>query len=222
MSEYISDIVNNWSDRKLQKNTLILTEIYPLKGEGEKSDLPDFKKDKNIRVSIVKVSLRLLGFFGYSIRERYSLQQIKPILREEKGVVVGLCNKKNIELITRILKFFGENNMGILSGIFCLAICKALQDCSNFRQVVWDNKVLRTWLKTQKYLTEGNISQLHRKYFKPLEDAKGDQVKSQPVTTKPVTKPAPIERTYSQSSASSDGEGPQVKKPRENALSSLY
>jgi hypothetical protein len=231
MSEYISDIVNNWSDRKLQKNTLILTEIYPLKGETS-VDLPDFKKDKNIRVSIVKVSLRLLGFFGYSIRERYSLQQIKPILREEKGVVVGLCNKKNIELITRILKFFGENNMGILSGIFCLAICKALQDCSNFRQVVWDNKVLRTWLKTQKYLTEGNISQLHRKYFKPLEDAKGHQVKSQPVdsqavasqpvTTKPVTKPDPIERTYSQSSASSDGEGPQVKKPRENALSSLY
>ena len=223
MSEYISDIVNNWSDRKLQKNTLILTEIYTLKGE-KSVDLPDFKKDKNIRVSIVKVSLRLLAFFGYRIRDKYSLEQIKPIFREEKGVLVGLCNKKNIQLITRILKFFGENNMGILSGIFCLAICKALQDCSNFREVVWDNKVLRTWLKTQKYLTEGNISKLHRKYFKPLEDSKERQVASKPVASKTVaSKPAPVERTYSQSSASSDGEGPRVKKKlTENALSSLY
>jgi hypothetical protein len=64
-----------------------------------------------------------------------------------------------------MLTFFGENNMGILSGIFCLAICKALEECSEFRQLVWDNKVLREWLKTQKYLTEVNITQLHRKYF---------------------------------------------------------
>lgn len=219
MSQYITDIVNNWSDRKLQKNTVILTEIYPLKGQ-DSIDLPDFKKDQTIRISIVKVSLRLLAFFGYRIRDRYSLEQIKPILREEKGVVVGLCNKKNIQLITQMLKFFGENNMSILSGIFCLAICKALNDCSDFKQLVWDNKVLREWLKTQKYLTEGNISQIHRKYFRALEDSKSKPVAPKPATT--VTKPPVVERTYSQSSASSDGEGPRVKKPRENVLASLY
>jgi len=237
MTEYISDIINNWSDRKLQKNTVILTQIYPLTAE-DSIDLPDFKKDHTVRIAIVKVSLRLLAFFGYRIRDRYSLEQIKPVLREEKGVVVGLCNKKNIQLITRMLKFFGENNMGILSGIFCLAICKALEESSDFRELVWDSKVLREWLKTQKYLTEGNISKLHRKYFKPLEDSKARQVKSKPVTSKPisskpmsskpisfkpVTKPPRMERTYSQSSASSDGEGPRIKKKlTENALSSLY
>jgi hypothetical protein len=213
MSEYIDDIVNNWSDRKLQKNTVILAEIYPLKSQGE--NLPDFKKDENIRRAIVRVSLRLLGFFGYRIRDRYSLQQIKPVFREEKSVVVGLCNKKNIPLITQMLKFFGENNMGILSGIFCLAICNALEYCPQFKQLVLDNKVLREWLKTQKYLTEENIIRLHRKYFKDMDSA------PIPVAPNPVApNPPKVERTYSQSSASSDDERPRVKK--RNAMSSSY
>jgi len=219
MSEYIDDIVNNWSDRKLQKNTVILSQIYPLKSDGENSlKLPDFKKDQNIRVSIVKASLRLLAFFGYRIRDKYSLEQIKPVLREEKGVVVGLCNKKNIQLITRMLNFFKENNMGIISGIFCLAICNALEFSTNFKQLVRDSKVLREWLKTQRYLTEGNISHLHGKYF-GLNTAPPKLVAPKPVAPKPPQ----IERTYSQSSASSDGEGPRVKnKLTKNAFGSLY
>ena len=185
MSQYISDIVNNWSDRKLQKNTLILTYIYPLKGEN--SDLPEFKKDQNIRVSIVKASLRLLSFFGYRIRDRYSVEQIKPILREEKGVVVGLCNKKNLQLITRMLKFFEENNMGILSGIFCLAICNALEYCSNFRELVRDNNILTDWLNTQKYLSKENITELQGKYFgvkKPVLSKHVEKVEQKKVEQK--------------------------------------
>jgi len=190
MSQYINDIVNNWSDRKLQKNTFILTEIFPLKSENS-VDLPDFKKDQDIRLLLVKASLRLLSFFGYRIKDRYSIEQIKPILREEKGVVVGLCNKKNLELVTRMLKFFGENNMGILSGIFCLAICNALEYCSNFRELVGDNNVLGDWLNTQKYLSKENITELQGKYFGVKKPVKSKDVEKKVVEKKVVEKKYP-------------------------------
>jgi len=194
MSQYINDIVNNWSDRKLQKNTFILTEIFPLKSENS-VDLPDFKKDQDIRLLLVKASLRLLSFFGYRIKDRYSIEQIKPILREEKGVVVGLCNKKNLELVTRMLKFFGENNMGILSGIFCLAICNALEYCSNFRELVGDNNVLGDWLNTQKYLSKENITELQGKYFGVKKPVKSKDVEKKVVEKKVVEKKV-VEKKY--------------------------
>jgi len=147
----LNDILQ-YPDYKLQQNFDSINLIY--------QDNQKFKNDKIMRRIIVKVTLRIMSFFGYEITDKYNVVLIKPIMRKQNDTVIGLCNPKNISKITLIFEFLKVNNMDMLSALFCLMICKALKESQQFKELVGNSNILSHWLKTQKYLNKDQINQI--------------------------------------------------------------
>lgn len=189
-SSYVDNIVNKWSDIDLQRNIDIVSYVYPYSQELESKEILDFKNDINVRRSIVKVTMRIISFFGYRIEGKYTVEQIKPIMRVEDGVVFGLCNIENLPKIRRILTFFDKNNMPILSALLFLVICNALKKSPEFKKIVLASNVLPIWLKTQKYLSEAQIQKLQSNLSTP------ESKRQDPVVVQPEKAPVKKQNTF--------------------------
>jgi len=97
-----------------------------------------------------------MSLYGYTVKMQDSkpvdVEQIKPLLREENNVVLGLYNVDNYPRITRILTFLEDIRMGDLGMLFFLMLCRATKDHPDLKQKIDSSLVFQHWIKTQPYL----------------------------------------------------------------------
>lgn len=155
-----SEITDKWSDYKIQSQINLISKwLYPSEQDDlsklDKGLVNKFRVNIGLRKKVFHATLRMLAFFGYTItKDGLDVTQIKPILREQNNLVIGLQNPKNYKYITRILHFLTEIRMNQLSELFFLSICKTLQYDPEFKKQVFDQNVLKDWIKTQPYLED--------------------------------------------------------------------
>lgn len=162
-----NEIVNTWSDYKLQVNNNYINWLFPMKDDIETKLtvglLYKFKTNPVLRNKVIKATRRIMLFFGYEIN-KFDVVEIKPIFREENHVVIGFYNPDNFPKITRILNFLSIIDMQAMCSLFFLMICKAMKD-PKFNYLVKEKNILQEWLKTQTYLTKDQINNAETKLF---------------------------------------------------------
>jgi len=79
---------------------------------------------------------------------------VRDLKRMEENTVVGFFNPDNYPRITRILHFLTETNQPDLSALFFLMICMAMQESPELQVLIDSKSVIRSWLKTQRYVTD--------------------------------------------------------------------
>lgn len=103
--------------------------------------------------NIIKVTIRILLFFGYRVEPAdWSVKQVKPLGRKEKGIWIGLYNEENYPKITQILAFLNKNEMFFLSVLFFRAMCEAMKTDPVFKQKVKKGSYLNAWMGTMPFL----------------------------------------------------------------------
>jgi hypothetical protein len=145
---YLSDILK-MSDHKLQIDEIYFDWVCP---DINKINLDLFIKNKDIRKNVLKVILKLLNFYGYEILSGGKVQQIKPLKRFEKGIIVGLYSEKHYKRLVKLMIFLNLINMEKVSSLIMLAICQAMNKDKELRKKIEDSGELINLIKTQKYL----------------------------------------------------------------------
>lgn len=156
-NQIFNDIVNKWSDYSLQVRENYINWLFPNEKDTDtkltKGMLHRFRVNGNLRRRVVKATLRMILFFGYTVDPvKMEIKQIKPIQRREENVVVGLYNPDNYPRITRILHFLTEIHMTDLSALVFLVLCDAMKTNPDLRHLIDSKNVVRDWIKTQPYL----------------------------------------------------------------------
>jgi hypothetical protein len=155
---YPYEEIIGWTDSRLQARKNYINWLFPLETDAEtklnKALLYKFKTNRNIRMKVVRATLRMMSFFGYEMTENFDLILVKPIQRSEDGVVIGLHNLENLPKITRILEFLTKAEFRDLSALFFLMLCKAMKESPEFKHIVKTSLVLQDWIKTQPYLSQ--------------------------------------------------------------------
>jgi hypothetical protein len=151
------DIVNRWTDYRLQVRQNYINWLFPNEFDIDtkltKGLLYKFRVDEKLRRHVLKATLRIMAFFGYSVNpEKMEIVQIKPIQRIEENVLVGLYNPTNYPRITRILHFLTEIRMTNLSALFFLMLCNAMKDNPDLKYLITSKNIIGDWIKTQPYL----------------------------------------------------------------------
>jgi ubiquitin C-terminal hydrolase len=163
----LSDIVK-WDDYNLETNNTYIYWLFPdEKGVGDnpngdtpkltKKDIKIFKTDVDIRSNVVYATLRMLLFYGFVMDGTSKVKQIKPLNRRDRGRTIGLLSIHNYKRLTRIMDFLVLINMEYLSALFFLSLCQAIKSNDMLLKKVIENKSLKKWMSTQKYL----ISNVH-------------------------------------------------------------
>jgi hypothetical protein len=182
-----NEIVNTWSDYKLQVNNNYINWLYPMKDDTETKLtvglLYKFKTNPVLRNKVIKATFRMMLFFGYKIN-KFDVVEIKPIFRDENHIVIGFYNPNNFPKITRILNFLSIIDMQAMSCLFFLMICKAMKD-PKFNYLVKEKNILPEWLKTQTYLTTTQRHDAETKLFgEELAEWELYEDTSKPITEK--------------------------------------
>lgn len=157
---YIDNIINSWSDLQLEKTHDFIQWLFPDKTGGvnknapllSETDIDVFKKDSQIRQKVIRATIRMMIFFGYILDNQLQLKQIKPLLRTEKGVKIGLNSSHNYSRLTRMMIFLNKIDMELLSSLIFLMVCYAMQENLQFRKNVKKHDSLVKWMNTQPYL----------------------------------------------------------------------
>lgn len=150
------DIVDRWTDYRLQVRQNYINWLFPSESDTDtklaKGLIYRFRVNEKLRRQVLRVTLRIMSFFGYSVGPFPKIIQIKPIMREEEKTVIGLYNPINYPRITRILHFLTEIRMNDLSALFFLMLCKAMKENPDLRHLISSKNVVGDWIKTQPYL----------------------------------------------------------------------
>ena len=172
-----SDIITLWTDYKLQVRQNYINWLFPSETDTDtrlnKGLLYKFRTDKNIRLKVVKATLRMMDFFGYvivSTNNSFETKQTKPVQREEQNVVIGLYNPENYPRITRILTFLTGIKMELLSSLFFLMLCRAMHDNPDLKHLIMTKNVLQDWIRTQPYLESRKYDAEQALFGEKLED----------------------------------------------------
>jgi hypothetical protein len=151
------DIVTRWSDYRLQVRQNYINWLFPNEADTDtkltKGILYKFRVNEKLRRQVVKATIRMMAFFGYTVDPiKMEIIHIKPIQRTEENIVVGLYNPDNYPRITRILHFLTEIRMTDLSALFFLMLCEAMKINPDLRHLIHTKNVVQDWVKTQPYL----------------------------------------------------------------------
>lgn len=155
---YLSDILK-WSDYRLEKEHDFIQWLFPDESGGVNpkapkltlKDVETFKSDKFLRRRVIRATICMLNFYGFTFVKN-DVVQIKAIARKENGIVVGLHSTHNYRRITRIMSFLNRIELYSASSLFMLAMCYAMHKDLVLRVKIHDNDVLKYWFATQKYL----------------------------------------------------------------------
>jgi ubiquitin C-terminal hydrolase len=145
---YFNDIIN-WDDYKLEVHDDYIQWLFPDNTGGDNpsapkltdKDIKKFRKDPILRNNVVKATLRMLLFYGFTISEKNI--KIKNI---------GLYSRHNYKRISRILNFLVKIDMEYLSAIFFLGLCKRMKRNDVFFNDVSLNYSFKKWMSTQPFL----------------------------------------------------------------------
>jgi hypothetical protein len=159
------DIINLWPDFRFQTRKNYITWFFPLENDINnkltKGLLYKFRTNQYLRSQVIRIVLRYMSFLGYSIKiennKPVDVVEIKPIYREENGVIIGLYNKDNYSNITRILQFLQIINMSALGMIFFLMLCRSMKTYPDLKHKINSELVIPRWIKTQPYLVSQKI-----------------------------------------------------------------
>ena len=139
------------SDYEFQAHNMRILFLFPELLSS--SQLNEYLTNATIRSNVIKLTLRILLFYGYVLDSKEFIKQVKPIYRKEKGKIIGLFSKSNYIQLTRIMNFLNIINMEFLSAIVFLMLCHAMKVDPEFYKKV-TNKTLRQWINTQTFLKE--------------------------------------------------------------------
>jgi hypothetical protein len=185
-----SDILNRWSDYRLQVRKNYINWLFPSKSDPDtklsSGAVYKFRTNVRLRAQVVKATLRMMSFFGYSVNpETMDVVKIKPLYREEGNVVIGLYNPDNYPRITRILTFLTEIRMQQLSALFFLMLCKAMKSDPALQEKIKQSLAFQDWVKTQDFLIEQRYIAEEKMFGEELEDwekwSEADSVHVEPV-----------------------------------------
>ena len=160
-NNYFSDLIYNWSDYQFETDVDWITWLFPSysKNKYNKNNpvLTDnvvkiFQRDKNIRLSVLRSTLRLLLLYGFTI-ENSTIVQVRPVRRYYNGRPIGFYSIHNYRYITQILKFLELINMSNLSSLFFLAMTMAIKHDRELREIVKKENSFYYWMNTQSYLS---------------------------------------------------------------------
>jgi hypothetical protein len=167
------DIVNRWSDYRLQVRKNYINWLFPLETDIDtkltKGLLYKFQTNENLRRKVIHATMRMMSFFGYIVVQEPSgslnVEQDKPVMRQENNIVVGLYNPNNFSKITRILTFLNKIHMEDMSALFFLILCKGMKQYPDLNYIVKTNNVIQDWLKTQSYINKEKRYQAEETIF---------------------------------------------------------
>lgn len=152
-----------WSDYQFQVREKYLLWLFPLEDDPQQTRLTPglrqkFQTNIEMRKKVIRIVVRYMSFLGYTVKlknERpIDVVRIKPLLREEGNVIIGLYNKDNYPRITRILTFLNIIRMKELGSFLFLILCRAMQSKPDLKHLIDTEMVFQEWLKTQSYLKE--------------------------------------------------------------------
>ena len=155
---YFGDIVGKWDDYKLEVRHDFMQWLFPVNTEGKtpkltQSDLEIFIKNPVLRKNVVEATMRMLLFYGFTIKGS-TVEQVLPLNRKSRGITVGLFSNHNYRRITRILNFLVDIKMEYLSALFFLAMCQSIKSNNVLLTKVIKNSYLKKWMSTQSFLIE--------------------------------------------------------------------
>jgi len=160
-SVFFKDIVNDWTDYDLETIGYEVTSwLFPTENPSNINEpiLTDeiaklFKRDKILRLNVVKATLRFLNLYGYDIDSKgYLVQLAKHVRRRRKGVIIGLFNPLNYRRIETIMTFLNKIELSYLSMIFFLAMCTSMRSYKKLKKLVEKENALSMWINTQQFL----------------------------------------------------------------------
>ena len=155
-----SDIVNKWSDYKLETAHDYISWLFPPGDVLTQSVVDNFKSYPDLRKNAVKAAIRMMNFYGYDVVRKdgdFDVVQIKELYRVENGKVIGLYSPHNYPRLTRIMVFL--NNIGLqkMSALIFLMLCRAIRKDELIKAKVKVTKIWDQWLKTQEYIKTTNF-----------------------------------------------------------------
>ena len=156
---YFRDIVGKWDDYKLEVKHDFIQWLFPDNTGGvnpkapklTKRDVEEFRKNPVLRSNVVKATLRMLLFYGFTIKGS-TVEQVLPLNRRSLGRTIGLFSTHNYKRITRILDFLVHIKMEYLSALFFLAMCQAIKSNHILLSKVVKNRSMKKWMSTQPFL----------------------------------------------------------------------
>jgi hypothetical protein len=151
----IKDIIK-WSDDTIENNLKYIYWLFPDVSTLNKKDIDILTTSKRVRNRIIKITIRMLDFYGYKIDSKNdSVKQIKELYRcNDAGFPIGLFSVRNFQLITQIMNFLLSIQMKKLSGMVFLALCHALQHNKQFKTLVKNENYFPLWMATQPYMSK--------------------------------------------------------------------
>jgi len=152
---HFDNVAQSWSDYQLQGQISQL--MFPITDE----QLHKFQTDVKLRQRVSRIVARLLSLYGYSVKMKdgkpIDVTQIKPILRKENNVVIGLYNEDNYPLITHMITFLMDIKMNDWGTLVFLALCRSIikhPDLKHkfgiFRQWVAEYPFIVNWMDPAK------------------------------------------------------------------------
>lgn len=162
------DIINKWSDFRLQTRKNYLSWFYP--DLSSKKIIYKFRTNVYLRKQVLRFTVRFMLFLGFTVTPELDVKNIKPIYREENGVTLGLYNPNTFLMITRILEFLREIHMSLLGALLFLCICKAIKTNPDLGHIIGEKDVFQDWAKTQPYLEETRFTAQENLFGEELED----------------------------------------------------
>jgi ubiquitin C-terminal hydrolase len=155
---YFSDIIN-WSDYLLETRHDFIQWLFPDETGGVNVSSPRltdldvemFIDDIKLREKVFRAAKTMLKFYGFTLLGR-DVILTKEIKREEKGQYIGLYSEHNYRRITRIMTFLNKIHMYVLSSLFMLAMCYAMQKDQEFKNKIYSSGTIKYWFNCHNYL----------------------------------------------------------------------
>ena len=155
------DSILDWSDYKFQSDTTYVNWLFPSTTSVNKENkltsgaVYRFRTYKELRIGVKNAVLHFISFLGYSfVYDTMNVVEIKPLYREENGMVVGLYDPRTFEKISKAFTFLETIRMDNLSTVLFLVVCRAMKTDPEIKALVNTHSVLQEWIKTQPYLVE--------------------------------------------------------------------
>jgi len=153
-SYYFSDIIK-WTDLQLEKKHDFIQWLFPSTEGGKNSkapllteqDVKIFKKNKEIRSKVIKATLRMMKFYGYTITPSDQGWQVRKSGRNKY-----LYSGHNYLRLTRMMIFLNTINMRLLSALLFLMICEAMKEDKKLADKISKSGAMVHWKKTQEYV----------------------------------------------------------------------
>ena len=160
---YLFEEILKRTDNQLEIEHDFIQWLFPDETGGVNSNAPHmtpelyeiFKTDKKIRYNVIRATIRMMNFYGYSFNFRnQTIHQIKELYRKENDHIVGLYSSHNYKRLTRMMRFLVLVDLPILSAMVFLCLCDAMKQDEKLLKQINNSGALNYWINTQTYLSE--------------------------------------------------------------------